>query len=151
MPAAWCTSVQPSRLATSSLTQSGGFCITLTAICVGGHEQTEEEVRAAVVEADTFSLASHQFWGTWSLFQARVGFPSHLFLRVNTCRPLSMAPLTSLCVCTPRLCFKFTMCPPPSPIPFRNHRAGNFNSLLMGVSTGGCNALTCTYQQCCSL
>lgn len=31
--------------------------------------QTEEEVAAAVVEADLFALASHQYWGVWALIQ----------------------------------------------------------------------------------
>lgn len=60
-----------------------------------GREQTEEEVGAAVVEADTFSLASHQFWGTWSLFQARAALPSHPFFWA-TLYPLSVAVATAL-------------------------------------------------------
>ncbi|KAK9842050.1 hypothetical protein WJX81_006195 [Elliptochloris bilobata] len=32
---------------------------------------TEEEVARAVVEADLFALASHQYWGVWALIQAR--------------------------------------------------------------------------------
>ena len=31
--------------------------------------QTEEDVAAAVVEADLFALASHQYWGVWALIQ----------------------------------------------------------------------------------
>ena len=31
--------------------------------------QTEEEVAQAVVEADLFALASHQYWGVWALIQ----------------------------------------------------------------------------------
>lgn len=35
-----------------------------------GRQPTDSDVREAAVEADTFSLASHQFWGTWCLYQA---------------------------------------------------------------------------------
>lgn len=42
--------------------------------------QTDEEVEAAAVEAHAFALASHQFWGTWALYQVccglAVGLPS---------------------------------------------------------------------------
>ena len=37
-----------------------------------GVVQTEEEVAAAVVEADLFALASHQYWGVWALIQVGV-------------------------------------------------------------------------------
>ncbi len=37
---------------------------------VRGGVQGEEEVAAAVAEANLFALASHQFWGVWAFFQA---------------------------------------------------------------------------------
>lgn len=37
---------------------------------------------------------------------------------------------TLVCVCTSRLCYKFTTFPPPSPILLRSHRAGNVNILV---------------------
>lgn len=33
--------------------------------------QADEQVQQLVVEANVFALVSHQFWGTWSLIQAR--------------------------------------------------------------------------------
>lgn len=33
--------------------------------------QSDEEVEAAVAEANFFALVSHQFWGIWALIQAR--------------------------------------------------------------------------------
>lgn len=33
--------------------------------------QTDLEVEHGVIEANLFALASHQYWGTWSLMQAR--------------------------------------------------------------------------------
>lgn len=43
--------------------------------------------------------------------------------------PVLIASSTPFCVCPSRLCFKFTIYLPPSPIPFLSHRAGNFNTL----------------------
>lgn len=52
--------------------------------------QTEEEVADAVVEADLFALASHQYWGVWALVQVGAA----------VCHPLSVlhvkAALTSI-------------------------------------------------------
>ena len=39
--------------------------------CAAGVAQGEREVQKAVVECNAFSLASHQFWGTWAVLQAR--------------------------------------------------------------------------------
>ena len=33
--------------------------------------QTADEVQAGVMEANLFSLVSHQYWGVWALIQAR--------------------------------------------------------------------------------
>lgn len=33
--------------------------------------QKDSEVDKAIVEANLFALASHQYWGTWSLMQAK--------------------------------------------------------------------------------
>ena len=33
--------------------------------------QDEASVRKAVVEANAFALASHQFWGVWAILQAK--------------------------------------------------------------------------------
>ena len=35
--------------------------------------QDEAEVERGVTEANVFALASHQYWGTWALLQARLG------------------------------------------------------------------------------
>lgn len=34
-------------------------------------EVPEEDVQRAVVEADLFALASHQYWGAWCFLQAQ--------------------------------------------------------------------------------
>jgi hypothetical protein len=47
-------------------------CACLPPAATASPAQTEEEVANAVVEADLFALASHQYWGVWALVQVRV-------------------------------------------------------------------------------
>ena len=45
---------------------------TLALVCVACWVlQGEAEVARCVAEANVFALASHQYWGTWSLLQVR--------------------------------------------------------------------------------
>lgn len=80
--------------------------------------QTDEEVEAAAVEAHAFALASHQFWGTWALYQVccglAVGLPSarccwSTFSIIAGHSRQSGSHFTDLCLMQPQAVYICTM------------------------------------------
>ena len=52
--------------------------------------QSDEDVAAATAEANFFALVSHQYWGVWSLIQARhspIDFDYFQYSRLRCTRP----------------------------------------------------------------
>jgi hypothetical protein len=79
--------------------------------------QGEAEVARCVAEANVFALASHQYWGTWSLLQVRQGdlyAPAARLLCAGCSLPRSML---LACSCPPGFQQASHHLRPASPLP----------------------------------